>query len=56
VNQPATNYDNPNPDWWERAIAGLCSHGGHGPDETCDDAPPGYGTVLPGTIERGELT
>ena len=31
-----------NPEWWERAIAGLCSHGGHGWDgETCSDAPEG---------------
>jgi hypothetical protein len=31
----------PNPAWWESAVAGTCSHGGHGPDgETCDDAPP----------------
>jgi hypothetical protein len=30
-----------NPERWERAIAGQCSHGGHGWDgETCDDAPP----------------
>jgi len=29
-----------NPDWWERAVAGACSHGGHGWDgETCSDAP-----------------
>jgi hypothetical protein len=29
-----------NPDWWERAVAGQCSHGGHGWDgETCSDAP-----------------
>jgi hypothetical protein len=28
------------PAWWERAIAGECSHGGHGWDgETCSDAP-----------------
>lgn len=27
-----------NPEWWERAVAGLCSHGGHGDDgETCSD-------------------
>jgi hypothetical protein len=30
----------PGPDWWVRAIAGTCSHGGHGWDgETCSDAP-----------------
>jgi len=29
----------PNPAWWEAAIAGRCSHGGHGPDETCSDGP-----------------
>lgn len=30
---------NPNPAWWERAVAGVCSHGGHGWDgETCSDA------------------
>lgn len=29
-----------NPRWWEAAIAGTCSHGGHGWDgDTCDDAP-----------------
>jgi hypothetical protein len=29
-----------NPEWWERAVAGLCSHGGHGWDgDTCSDAP-----------------
>ena len=28
-----------NPEWWERAIAGVCSHGGHGWDgDTCSDA------------------
>lgn len=34
-------YDAPtNPEWWERAITGLCSHGGHGWDgDTCGDAP-----------------
>ena len=29
-----------NPEWWERAISGTCSHGGHGWDgDTCSDAP-----------------
>lgn len=29
-----------NPGWWERAVAGVCSHGGHGWDgEVCSDAP-----------------
>lgn len=29
-----------NPRWWETAIAGTCSHGGHGWDgDTCSDAP-----------------
>jgi hypothetical protein len=29
-----------NPRWWENAVAGTCSHGGHGWDgDTCDDAP-----------------
>jgi hypothetical protein len=28
----------PNPQWWEAAKAGCCSHGGHGWDgETCSD-------------------
>jgi anti-sigma regulatory factor (Ser/Thr protein kinase) len=28
----------PNPEWWEAAVAGRCSHGGHGWDgETCSD-------------------
>jgi len=32
-----------NPDWWERAIAGECSHGGHGWDgDTCDEGPAGF--------------
>jgi hypothetical protein len=40
-----------NPDWWERAIAGICSHGGHGWDgDVCTDAPPGWGTVLAGEL------
>jgi hypothetical protein len=30
---------NPNPAWWENAIAGTCSHGGHDWDgDPCDDA------------------
>jgi hypothetical protein len=29
-----------NPAWWEAAISGTCSHGGHGWDgDTCSDAP-----------------
>lgn len=32
-----------NPEWWERAVAGACSHGGHGWDgDTCSDAPQDY--------------
>jgi hypothetical protein len=32
-------YDSPpNPRWWEAAVRGTCSHGGHEWDgETCDD-------------------
>ena len=33
-----------NPEWWEQAVAGVCSHGGHGWDgDTCSDAPEDYG-------------
>jgi hypothetical protein len=39
----------PNPAWWEAAIAGLCSHGGHGPDgDTCSDAPDECVICVPG--------
>jgi hypothetical protein len=44
---PRCKVTSTNPGWWERAVAGECSHGGHGWDgETCSDAPsvtgPGY--------------
>ena len=30
--------DEPGPEWWQAAVSGQCSHGGHGWDgETCND-------------------
>ena len=35
-----------NPEWWERAVSGTCSHGGHGWDgDTCSDAAAGHVTA-----------
>ncbi len=37
-----------NPRWWENAVAGICTHGGHDWDgETCSDAPADSSLQLP---------
>ena len=46
-----------NPEWWQRAVSGTCSHGGHGWDGgTCSDAPPEDDLITEARAWLAELT
>jgi hypothetical protein len=48
--------DQVNPEWWERAVAGVCSHGGHGWNgETCSDAPVSWLDMAPADFDASPV-